>query len=157
MGNENLNQTEPEPSPAENLSPEVSFVRNFLGRVTAILRADDAQKAKLSGPARLVAELLDSSCKVFLFKAEYEKLKSWQEKTDELQQSSLEPHQRRKRTTHFLSNKKIAPFNSQRSLASIIRPFCRATNGAKNFSQSGRSAFAEQQRLWRENIDLPAR
>src|ERR1019366_6131123 len=85
MNVENLNQTQPEPSPAENLSPEVSFVRTFLGRIATILRADNDQKAKLVGPARLVCELLDAACKVYLFKAEYEKLKTWQEKTDALQ------------------------------------------------------------------------
>jgi hypothetical protein len=53
MNDEILNPTPPEPEPAENLTPEVSFVRGFLGRVSALLRADADQKAKLTGAARL--------------------------------------------------------------------------------------------------------
>ena len=43
------------------------------------LRADDDQKAKLTGHARLVLTVLDSSARVYLFKTEYEKLKAWQD------------------------------------------------------------------------------
>jgi hypothetical protein len=152
MDNDILNQTPPEPSPAENLSPEVSFVRTFLGRIATILRADDDQKAKLTGPARLVAELLDASCKVFLFKAEYEKLKSWQEKTDTLQKVHV---------SHTNTEADAAFFEQQKNLHSTVTQagfnhssILSRDQWREKFQAIRQSAFAEQQRLWRENIEL---
>jgi hypothetical protein len=152
MNAENLNQTPPEPSPAENLSPEVSFVRTFLGRITTILRADDNQKAKLTGAARLVAELLDASCKVFLFKAEYETLKAWQEKTDALKKV----HQR-----HTNLEADGAFFAQQKNLHSAVAQagfdhssILSRDQWREKFQAIRQSAFAEQQKLWRENIEL---
>jgi hypothetical protein len=89
MENEILNQTQPEPSPAETPSAETIFLRGFLGKISRILREDADQKTKLTGSARLVAELLDSSGKVFLWKSEHEALVAWQKKADELWQVHL--------------------------------------------------------------------
>jgi hypothetical protein len=147
-----LPPTQPEPEPVENLTPEVSFVRTFLGRIATILRADDDQKAKLIGPARLVAELLDASCKVFLFKAEYEKLKLWQEKTDALQKV----HAR-----HTNTEADCAFFSQQKNLHSTATQadfnhssILSRDQWRLNFQAIRQSALAEQQRLWRENIKL---
>lgn len=149
---ENLNQTEPEASPAENLSPEVSFVRTFLGRITTILRDADNQKAKLVGPARLVAELLDASCKVFLFKAEYEKLKSWQEKTDALQKVHMAHTNVEADTAFFEQQKNLHSTAAQAGFnhSSILS----RDQWREKFQAIRQSAFAEQQKLWRENIKL---
>lgn len=88
MDNENLNQAQPE-SPAETPSAETIWIRGFLGKISSILREDADQKKKLTGSARLVAELLDSTGKVFLWKSEYEALVAWQKNSDELQQVDL--------------------------------------------------------------------
>ena len=153
MNDENLNQTPPEATaPDETPSPQVEFIRNFLGRVTAILRADAAQKSKLIGPARLVAELLDSACKVYLFRAEYEKLKSWQEKTDALQKVHL---------AHTNTEADAAFFKQQASLhETAIAPGFNPSSilsrdqWREKFQAIRLSASEEQNRLWRENIEL---
>lgn len=84
MDNENLNQAQPE-SPAETPSAETIWIRGFLGKISSILREDADQKKKLTGSARLVAELLDSTGRVFLWKSEFEALVAWQKSADDLQ------------------------------------------------------------------------
>ena len=88
MSDEILNQAQPE-NPAETPSAETIWIRGFLGKISSILREDADQKKKLTGSARLVAELLDSTGKVFLWKSEFEALVAWQKKADELSQVHL--------------------------------------------------------------------
>jgi hypothetical protein len=82
---ETIKTNETEPTPDETPSPETVFIRGFLGKISTILREDSAKKSQLSGSARLVAELLDSTGKVFLWKSEHEQLVAWQKTADELQ------------------------------------------------------------------------
>jgi len=145
-----LNQA-PE-SPVENITPEVSFVRGFLGRVSALLRADDDQKKTLTGPARLVLTVLDSSARVYLFKADFETLKAWSDKTAALQKV----HQQQ---THTEAD--AAFFKQQASLhETAIAPGFNPSSilsrdqWREKFQAIRLSASEEQNRLWRENIEL---
>lgn len=153
MDNINLQPTPPETNPPdEPVSPEVSFVRTFLGRVSALLRADDDQKAKLTGPARLVLTVLDSSARVYLFKSEYEKLKAWQEKADALKKVHLD---------HTNVQADAAFFDQQKNLHSAVTQpgfnhssILSRDQWRARFQEVRQSASEEQKRLWRENIGL---
>lgn len=150
--NENLSQTEPEASPAENLTPEVSFVRGFLGRVSALLRADDDARSRLIGHARLVLTVLDGSSRVYLFKAEYETLKAWQEKNDAL---------RKVHARNTTTEADVAFFEQQKNLYSVAAQpgfnpssILSRDQWREKFQSIRLSASEEQKRLWRENIEL---
>lgn len=138
--------------PVENLTPEVSFVRGFLGRVSALLRADDDEKKKLIGSARLVLTVLDSSARVYLFKNEYEALKSWQDKSDALKKV----HER-----HTNTQADTAFFSQQKNLHSTVTQagfdhssILSRDQWREKFQSIRLSASEEQKRLWRENIGL---
>ncbi|HEY5233676.1 MAG TPA: hypothetical protein VIK35_09100, partial [Verrucomicrobiae bacterium] len=152
MDNTNLQPTQPEPSPDETVTPEVSFVRGFLGRVSALLRADDDQKAKLTGHARLVLTVLDSSARVYLFKTEYEKLKAWQEKNDALKSVHMAHTNVEADAQFFAQQKNLHSTVTQPGFnhSSILsRDVWR-----EKFQSIRLSASEEQKRLWREHIEL---
>ncbi|MGA3266206.1 MAG: hypothetical protein ABSE16_05215 [Verrucomicrobiota bacterium] len=79
-------QAAPDPpatqTPAEVLTPEVSFLRGLVARVGEFLRND---KAKLTGPARLVAELLDRRGVPICSKATADKISAWESEWQRLQ------------------------------------------------------------------------
>jgi hypothetical protein len=152
MSDEILNQTEPEASPAENLTPEVSFVRAWLGRVATLLQNDSDEKAKLTGPARLVLTVLDASSRVYLFANEYKVLKSWQEKNDALRKVHL---------AHTNTEADAAFFEQQKNLHSTAAQagfnhssILSRDQWREKFQAIRLSASEEQNRLWRENIEL---
>ncbi|HEY5232103.1 MAG TPA: hypothetical protein VIK35_01030, partial [Verrucomicrobiae bacterium] len=149
---ENLNQTEPEASPAENLTPEVSFVRGFLGRVSALLRADDDQKAKLTGSARLVLTVLDASSRVYLYKKEWEQLKAWADKNAALQKVHVSHTNTEADAQFFAQQKNLHSAVAQPDFdhSSILS----RDQWREKFQSIRLSASEEQKRLWRENIEL---
>lgn len=136
----------------EPVSPEVSFVRNFLGRISTILRADDDQKAKLTGPARLVATVLDSSSRVYLYKSEFEVLKKWEEKQAALQKVHL-AHTNDQADAQFFEQQKNLHSAAAQPGFDHSRIISRDEWRAK-FQSIRLSASEEQKRLWRQNIDL---
>jgi hypothetical protein len=149
---EPIKTNEPAPSPDENITPEVSFLRGFLSRVTELLHSDADLKARLTGPARLVCELLDASSRIYIFESEFKKLKAWLSKDAALQKVHL---------AHTNTEADAAFFNQQNSLhqkasepgfdhSSILS----RDQWREKFQAIRQSALAEQQRLWRENIEL---
>jgi hypothetical protein len=153
MNDEILNPTPPDATPPdETPSLQVEFIRGFLGRVSALLRADDDQKKKLSGSARLVLTVLDSSARVYLYKNEFEALKSWQEKTDALRNIHL---------AHTNVEADNAFFEQQKNLHSTVTQagfnhssILTRDAWREKFQAIRLSASEEQKRLWRENIEL---
>lgn len=152
MSDEILNQTPPEPSPAENPSPETVFLRGFLGKISSFLREDADAKKRLTGSARLVAELLDSTGKVFLWKSEHEAFAAWQKKADELQQVHL---------AHTNTQADSAFFDQQKNLHSAVAQagFNHSSILSRDeyrarFQSVRQSAFAAQEKLFRENFPL---
>ena len=149
---ENLNQTEPEASPAETPSAETIFIRGFLGKISSILREDADAKKRLTGSARLVAELLDSTGKVFLWKSEFEAFSAWQQKADELQKIHLS-HGNDKADQAFF--KQMASLHEKASDPGFNHSSILSRDEYRARFQSVRqSAFAAQEKLFRENFPL---
>jgi hypothetical protein len=116
------------------------------------LRADDDQKAKLTGHARLVLTVLDSSARVYLFKTEYEKLKAWQEKNAELQKVHMDHTNVEADGAFFAQQKNLHSAVAQAGFnhSSILS----RDQWREKFQSIRLSASEEQKRLWRENIEL---
>ena len=150
MNETNLPPTQPEPSPTETVSPEVSFLRGFLSRVSQFLSTDE--KLKLSGSARLVAELLDSTGKVFLLRAEHEQLLKWKQQADALQKVHLD-HTNTAADQKF--NEQLATLHSKvgqpdhTASAILSREELR-----QKYEQVRTSARIAQQKLYSQNIQL---
>jgi hypothetical protein len=147
-----LPPTTPEPEPAENLTPEVTFVRSWIGRVSALLHSEDEQRAKLAGPARLVLTVLDSSSRVYLFKNEFEQLKAWQAQSDALGKVHLAHTNLEADVQFFAQQKNLHSAAAQPDFnpSSILG----RDQWREKFQSIRLSASEEQKRLWRENIEL---
>jgi hypothetical protein len=154
MDNINLQPTPPEPNPepAETPSAETIFIRGFLGKISSILREDADAKKRLTGHARLVAELLDSTGKVFLWKSEYEAFAAWQKKADELQQVHL-AHTNTEADAAFF--KQQASLHEKASEPGFDHSSILSRDAWREKFQAIRlSAFAAQEKLFRENFPL---
>ena len=134
------------------VSPEVSFLRNLVARARTILRDP---KNKLTGPSRLVAEVLDrqgASKKLFGGADSYRQLAQWQKQWDALQGKMSSHGDVEARTAFMAQQEKLhgdidAPDHGTGEILTI-------EDFEKKFTLIRDSAFQEQQRLYRENIEL---